>query len=196
MYIIQNLIFNAMKTNIIYILLSFLVLASAIVAADKAYGVEYKPFIGKSVTYYNTDSTQINKNEHLSRIGDYLKGGHVGLSIFKNNSFISCSSNRLLQQPTKIRFLSGHIERKSLNDTCSLGNSFPSRFGRWSSSIALSSVNVYDKYSGVTTRKSAFIKGLGAGLFRGKNYYGLYWFDRNNELGFKNAFGLVYNRYF
>lgn len=185
-----------MKINIIYGIFLFIIIISAIALSDKLYGAEYRPFIGKSIAYYNTDNTQINKNEHIGRLSDHLKGGHVGLTIFKNNNFISCTTNRILQQSTKIRYLEGHIEKKALNDTCALGNSFISRFGRWSASLLLSNANVYDKYNGVTTRKSALLKGLGAGLFRDKNYYGVYWFDRNNELGFKNAFGLVYNRYF
>jgi hypothetical protein len=185
-----------MKANIIYGIFLFIILISAIALSDKIYGAEYKPFIGKSITYYNTDNTQINKNEHIGRLSDHLKGSHVGLTIFKDNSFISCTTNRILQQSTKIRYLKGHIERKALNDTCALGNSFMSRFGRWSSSLVLSNANIYDKYNGVTTRKSALLRGVGTGLFKGKNYYGLYWFDRNNELGFKNAFGVVYNRYF
>jgi hypothetical protein len=183
-----------MKVNII--LISIVVLFVMVTTSHQAYSVEYKPFIGKSITYYNADNTQINKNEHIGSLKDHLKGGHVGVSIFEDNSFISCASNRLFQQPTKIRFLSGKIERKTLIDSCSLGNSFPSRIGKFSASIVLSSVNVYDKFNGITTSTSALIKGLGGGLFRGKNYYGVYWFDRNKELGFKDAFGIVYNRYF
>ena len=68
--------------------------------------------------------------------------------------------------------------------------------GNFSASIVLASVNVYDKFNGVTTSKSAFTRGLAGGIFKDKNYYGVYWFDRNKELGFKNAFGIVYNRYF
>ena len=138
-----------MKVNII--LISIVVLFAITTTFHQAYSVEYRPFIGKSITF---------------------------------------------QQPTEIRFLGGKVERKTLIDSCSLGNSISSRVGRFSASIALSIVNVYDKYNGITTRKSALIKGLGGGLFRDKNYYGVYWFDRNKELGFKNAFGIVYNRYF
>ena len=109
-----------MKANIIYGIFLFIILISAIALSDKIYGAEYKPFIGKSITYYNTDNTQINKNEHIGRLSDHLKGGHVGLTMFKDNSFVSCTTNRILQQSTKIRYLEGHIERKALNDTCAL----------------------------------------------------------------------------
>lgn len=183
-----------MKINIILIYIVALLILVA--SCPKAYSVEYKPFIGKSLTYYNTDSPQINKNEHLGRFKDHFKGGHVGLSIFEDNSFISCSSNRLFQQSIKIRFLGGQVERKTLVDSCSLGNSISSGVGNFSASIVLASVNVYDKFNGVTTSKSAFTRGLAGGMFKDKNYYGVYWFDRNKELGFKNAFGIVYNRYF
>jgi hypothetical protein len=183
-----------MKINIILIYIVALLILVA--SCPKAYSVEYKPFIGKSITYYNTDSPQINKNEHLGRLKDHLKGGHVGLSIFEDNSFISCSSNRLFQQPTEIRFLSGKVERKTLIDSCSLGNSISTKVGNFSASIVLSSVNVYDKFNGITTSTSALIKGLSGGIFKDKNYYGVYWFDHDKELGFKNAFGIVYNRYF
>ena len=183
-----------MKINII--LIYIVALLALVSGCPKVYGVEYKPFIGKSLTYYNTDNPQINKNEHLGRLKDHLKGGHVGLSIFEDNSFISCSSNRLFQQPTEIRFLSGKVERKTLIDSCSLGNSIPTKVGNFSASIVLSSVNVYDKFNGITTSTSALIKGLSGGMFKDKNYYGVYWFDRNKELGFKDAFGIVYNRYF
>ena len=180
------------NTILIYIVALLILVASC----PKAYSVEYKPFIGKSLTYYNTDSLQINKNEHIGRFKDHLKGGHVGLSIFEDNSFISCSSNRLFQQSIKIRFLSGQVERKTLIDSCSLGNSIPTKFGNFSASIVIASVNVYDKFNGVITSKSAFTKGFAGGMFKDKNYYGVYWFDRNKELAFKNAFGIVYNRYF
>ena len=183
-----------MKTNII--LIYIVVLLALVAICPKVYAVEYKPFIGKSLTYYNTDNTQINKNEHLGSLKDQFKSGHVGLSIFEDNSFISCSSNRLFQQSIKIRFLGGQVERKTLVDSCSLGNSISSGVGNFSASIVLASVNVYDKFNGVTTSKSAFARGLAGGIFKDKNYYGVYWFDRNKELGFKNAFGIVYNRYF
>ena len=52
-----------MKTNII--LIYIVVLLALVSGCPKAYSVEYKPFIGKSITYYNTDSPQINKNEHI-----------------------------------------------------------------------------------------------------------------------------------
>ena len=54
----------------------------------------------------------------------------------------------------------------------------------------------YDNYNGLITKKSTLLKGLGFGIFKGNNYYGIYWFDRNNELSLKNAFGIVYNKYF
>lgn len=188
-----------MKINIILIyIVAYIYVALLILVAicPKVYAVEYKPFIGKSLTYYNTDNTQINKNEHLGSLKDQFKSGHIGLSIFEDNSFISCASNRLFQQPTEIRFLSGKVERKTLIDSCSLGNSIPTKVGNFSASIVLSSVNVYDKFNGITTSTSALIKGLSGGIFKDKNYYGVYWFDRNKELGFKDAFGIVYNRYF
>ena len=104
-----------MKTNII--LIYIVVLLALVAICPKVYAVEYKPFIGKSLTYYNTDNTQINKNEHLGSLKDQFKSGHIGLSIFEDNSFISCASNRLFQQPTEIRFLSGKVERKTLIDS-------------------------------------------------------------------------------
>ena len=185
-----------MKTNIIYAIALFVVILISIAAADRVYGAEYKPFVGKSVTYYNTDNNQINKNEHIGRLRDQLKSAHIGLSLFKDNNFLSCSTNRLLQQETSIRFTDYKIKRKSLNDTCALGTIFKTKYGNFSNSIILSNANIYDKYNGLISKKSSLLKGLGAGTFKGNNYYGLYWFDRNNELSIKNAFGIVYNRYF
>lgn len=185
-----------MKDNIIYAIVLFVVILLSIAAADKVYGSEYKVFVGKSITHYNTDNNQINKNEHIGRLKDHLKSAHIGVSFFKNDNFVSCSTNRLLQQPTKIRLLNAHIERKSLNDTCALGNIVKTKYLDISSSLILSNINIYDNYNGLINKKSAFLKGIGIGTFKNKNYYGLYWFDRNNELNIKNAFGIVYNRYF
>ena len=185
-----------MKTNIIYAIALFVVILISIATADRVYGAEYKPFVGKSVTYYSTDNNQINKNEHIGRLRDQLKSAHIGLSLFKDNNFLSCSTNRLLQQETSIRFTDYKIKRKSLNDTCALGIIFKTKYGNFSNSIILSNANIYDNYNGLISKKSSLLKGLGTGTFKGNNYYGLYWFDRNNELGIKNAFGIVYNRYF
>ncbi len=185
-----------MKTNIIYAIALFVVILISIATADRVYSAEYKPFVGKSVTYYSTDNNQINKNEHIGRLKDHLKSAHIGVSFFKNDNFVSCSTNILLQQPTKIRLLNAHIERKSLSDTCALGNIVKTKYLDISSSLILSNINIHDNYNGLITKKSAFLKGIGVGTFKNKNYYGLYWFDRNNELSIKNAFGIVYNRYF
>jgi hypothetical protein len=185
-----------MKINIIYAIVLFVIILMSIAAADRVYGAEYKPFIGKTITYHNTDNNQINKNEHLGRLKDQLKSFNVGLTLFKKDNFLSCSTNRLLQKPTKIRFLNSHIKRKLLNDSCALGKTFKTKYIKSSTSIILSNVNIYDNYNGLITKKSTLLKGLGAGIFKGNNYYGIYWFDRNNELSLKNAFGIVYNKYF
>jgi hypothetical protein len=187
----KSIIINAMKINIIYAIVLFVIILMSI-----AYGAEYKPFIGKTITYHNTDNNQINKNEHLGRLKDQLKSFNVGLTLFKKDNFLSCSTNRLLQQSTKIRFLNGHIKRKLLNDSCALGKTFKTKYIKSSTSIILSNVNIYDNYNGLITKKSTLLKGLGAGIFKGNNYYAIYWFDRNNELSLKNAFGIVYNKYF
>ena len=185
-----------MKINIIYAIALFVIILTSIALADRVYGAEYKPFIGKTITYLNTDNNQINKNEHLGRLKDQLKSFNVGLTLFKKDNFLSCSTNRLLQQSTKIRFSNGHIKRKLLSDSCALGKTFKTKYIKSSTSIILSNVNIYNNYHGLITKKSSLLKGLGAGIFKGNDYYGIYWFDRNNELSIKNAFGIVYNHYF
>lgn len=185
-----------MMNNIIYGIALFLIILISIATADKVYGAGYKPFVGKTITYYNTYNTQINKNEHLGRLKDQLKSFSVGLTLFKDSNFLSCSTNRILQQATEVRFINYELKTKVFNDSCAIGNTYKTRYGRFSSSVILLNANVYNNYNGLITKKSALLKGLGAGTFRGNNYYGLYWFDRNNELDIKNAFGVVYNRYF
>lgn len=185
-----------MKINIIYAITLFVIILMSIAVADRVYGAEYKPFIGKSITYYNSESSQINKNEHLGRLKDQLKSAHVGITTFKEKVFISCSTNRVFQQPVKIRFSGGKTERKILNDSCSTGYTFNSPVGNVSPAIIISNANIYDNYEGAITKKSAVLVGLGFGLFKYNNYYGLYWLDRNNEFNIKNAFGIVYNKYF
>ena len=79
-----------MKTNIIYAIALFVIILTSIALADRVYGAEYKPFIGKTITYLNTDNNQINKNEHLGRLKDQLKSFNVGLTLFKKDNFLSC----------------------------------------------------------------------------------------------------------
>jgi len=186
----KNMVLNTMLYCIILIILL------VIIENSDASEIKYKAFIGKSITYYNSEGSQINKNEHLGRLKDQLKSAHVGITTFKEKAFISCSTNRVFQQPVKIRFSGGKIERKTLNDSCSTGYTFISPVGNVSPAIIISNANIYDNYQGAITKKSAVLAGLGFGLFKDNNYYGLYWFDRNNEFNIKNAFGIVYNKYF
>lgn len=158
---------------------------------------ELKIGLGKSLTYINTDNKQNNKNENLFRLSDYAKSFNLVGCYFKSGSSLCGSTNRILQQPIKIRFENGTItERKVYSDTLSLGSIVKTRLGRFSTSILLSNTNIYDKINGNRYSKSGMMRGIGMGYYKDNAYYGVSIWDRNNELNTKNAFTLSYNKFF
>ena len=54
----KNIVLNTMLYCIVLIILL------VIIENSDASEIKYKAFIGKSITYYNSEGSQINKNEH------------------------------------------------------------------------------------------------------------------------------------
>lgn len=182
--------------NKIVIMLNKIIIIAILIFPTSGYAIQSKIYIGKAITYLDSYNNPINKNEHLGKLTDYFKSTLLGATLFKDQTFLSCSTNRLLNQPIKIGYYGAIIKRKALSDTCSLGYSTPLLSTNISTSIILSNINIYDRFNGITTRKTALLKGLGIGAFKNKYYFGFYWFDRNRELSIRNAFGIAYQYYF